>query len=129
VWHKNGSRIWTATNAYGYPLAYLIFDPVEAMADATEPTANPLDPQETCADMGSASGREIHGLVYSGGNVEFNPIIVDGGVVAFQIQTQSAGSSYGYDPTCGNATRRPGFPGGSGDTVILVRKSFIVCAN
>jgi hypothetical protein len=129
VWHKNGSRIWTATNLYGYPLAYLVFDPVEAIADAPEPTANPLNPQETCADMGSASGTEIHGIVYSGGNVEFNPIIIDGGVVAFQIQTQSTSASYGYNGTYGNAAPPPGFPVSSGNTVVLVRKSFLVCVD
>lgn len=129
LWHKNGSRIWTATNIYGYPLAYLIFDPVDAVNLAPQPTANPLNPQGVCADMGSASGTEIHGLVYSGGHVEFNPIIMDGGVVAFEIQTQSTASSYGYNPTYGNAAPPPGFPVGSGNTVVLVRKSFLVCAD
>jgi hypothetical protein len=129
VWHRNGARIWTESNVYGYPLAYLVFDPVEAVADAPEPTANPLDQQETCADMGSAAGTEIHGIVYSGGNVEFNPIVVDGGVVAFQIQTQSTGSAYSYNATYGNASPPPGFPDASGNTVVLVRKSFIVCAD
>jgi Tfp pilus assembly protein PilX len=129
VWHKNGSRIWTETNVYGYPLAYLVFDPVEALADAPEPTANPLNPQETCADMGSASGTEIHGIVYSGGNVEFNPIVVDGGVVAFQIQTQASSSTYGYNNTYGNDAPPPGFPLGESNAVILVRKSFLVCAD
>jgi hypothetical protein len=129
VWHKNGSVLTTSTNVYGYPLAYLIFDPVEAVANAPEPTANPLDPQETCADMGSASGTTINGIVYSGGNVEFNPIVVNGGVVAFQIQTQSSSSSYSYNNTYGNAAPPPGFPDGSGNTVVLVRKSFIVCGD
>jgi hypothetical protein len=129
VWHKNGSRIWTATNVYGYPLVYVIFDPVDAVNLAPQPTANPLNPQGTCADMGSASGTEIHGLVYSGGHVEFNPIIVDGGVVAFEIQTQSTAASYGYNSTYGNAAPPPGFPGGSGNTVVLVRKSFLVCVD
>ena len=79
--------------------------------------------------MGSASGTEIHGIVYSGGHVDFNPVIVDGGVVAFQIQTQSTSASYGYNATFGNAAPPPGFPDGSGNTVVLVRKSFIVCGN
>jgi hypothetical protein len=129
VSHKNGSRIWTESNVYGYPLAYLVFDPVEALIDAPEPTANPLNPQETCADKGGVSGTEIHGIVYSGGNVEFNTILVDGGVVAFQIQTQGGASNYTYNPSYGNAAPPPGFPDGAGNTVVLVRKSFIVCVN
>jgi hypothetical protein len=129
VWHRNGSRVWTATNVYGYPLSYLIFDPVDAVNLAPQPTANPLNPQGTCADLGSAGGTEIHGLVYSGGHVQFNPMFVDGGVVAFEIQTQSTASVYAYNPTYGNATPPPGFPEESANTVILVRKSFIVCSN
>jgi hypothetical protein len=127
--HRNGARIWTRQNVYGYPLAYLVFDPVAAVNNAPQPTANPLNQQNTCADMGSASGTEIHGIVYSGGNVEFNPVIVDGGVVGFQIQTQGSSSSYSYNPTYGNLTPPPGFPEGAGNTVVLVRKSFIVCVN
>ncbi len=127
--HRNGARIWTATNLYGYPLAYLVFDPVAAVSSPPQPTANPLNQQNTCADKGSALGTEVHGIVYSGGNVELNPIDVDGGIVAFQIQTQGSSSSYTYNPTYGNATPPPGFPEGSGNTVVLVRKSFIVCVN
>ena len=72
-------------NVYGYPLAFLVFDPVRAVPTASQPVSHP---QETCADMGSGSGTVIHGIVYSGGDVEFNPITVNGGVVAFEIQTQ-----------------------------------------
>jgi Tfp pilus assembly protein PilX len=129
--HRNQSRIWTEqTNAnharplYGYPLAYLIYDP-----ELPAPTANPLVPQETFADMGSAAGTEINGIVYSGGHVEFNPVVLNGGVVAFEIQTQSTSAAYGYNPTYGVAAPPPGFPEGSGNTVVLVRKSFIVCAD
>jgi hypothetical protein len=129
VWHHNGSKIWTDSTLYGYPLAYLVFDPVMARDNAPQPTANPLNPQPTCMDMGSASGTEIHGIVYSGGNLEFNPVVVDGGVVAFQIQTQSGTASYSYNLTYGDASPPPGFPEGSGNTVVLVRKSFIVCVN
>ena len=67
--------------------------------------------------MGSASGTEIHGIVYSGGHVEFNPVVVDGGVVAFEIQTQSTSAAYGYNPTYGNARPAAGLPDGSGNTV------------
>lgn len=129
VWHKNGSNVTTAENTYGYPLAYLVFDPVSAIADAPRPRSNPFDPQTTCMDMGSASGTQIHGLIYSGGHVEFNPIVVDGGVIAFSIQTQGSTSTYTYNDTYGTAAPPPGFPVGSGNTVILVRKSFVVCGN
>jgi hypothetical protein len=127
--HTNGARTWTQPNVYGYPLAYLIFDPVEALAAAPAPTANPLNPQETCADQGGGSGTEIHGIVYSGGNVEFRPIGVDGGVLAFQIQTQGGSSGYAYNPIYGHATPPPGFPEGAGSTVFLARKSFVLCVN
>jgi hypothetical protein len=124
VQHRNGARIWTETNVYGYPLAYLVYDP-----QLPAPTANPLAPQNTCADMGSAAGTEIHGILYSGGNVELNPIVMDGTVLAFQIQTQASSSVYGYNATYGNAAPPPGFPVGSGNQVVLIRKSFIVCSS
>jgi Tfp pilus assembly protein PilX len=131
VQHRNQARVYTEQSntthgrpIYGYPLAYLIYDP-ELLA----PTANPFAPQNTTTDMGSASGTEIHGIVYSGGHVGFNPIIVDGGVVAFEIQTQGSSSSYTYNQTYGNASPPAGFPEGSGNTVVLVRKSFIVCVD
>lgn len=129
VWHKNGSNVTTATNAYGYPLAYLVFDPVAAVANAPQPTSNPLNPQATCMDMGSAAGTQIHGIIYSGGHVELNPIVVDGGVIAFEIQTQSSSSIYGYNPTYGEDAPPPGFPIDLSNQVVLVRKSFIVCAD
>jgi hypothetical protein len=49
--------------------------------------------------------------------------------VAFQIQTQGTSSAYTYNPAYGNVTPPPGFPEGSGNTVLMVRKSFIVCVN
>jgi Tfp pilus assembly protein PilX len=129
--HRNQARVWTeqantthGRPVYGYPLAYLIYDP-----ELAAPTANPLAPQNTVADMGSVAGTEIHGLVYSGGHLGFNPIIVDGGVVGFEIQTQGSSSAYSYNGTYGNATPPPGFPDASGNTVVLVRKSFIACAD
>jgi hypothetical protein len=115
----------SARTVYGYPLTLLIYDP-----QLPAPTAaNPYAPQNTCADMGS-SNTLVNGLVYSGGHVEFNPISVNGGVVAYEIQTQGgAGATYSYNPTYGQATPPPGFPVGSGNTVVLVRKSFLVCVD
>jgi hypothetical protein len=114
---------------YGYPLAYLVFDPVEAVVDGPEPTANPLDGQETCAVQGGGSGTEIHGFVYSGGSAEFEAIDLDGGVLAFQIQARDPLARYRYNPDYASATPPPGFPVGAGNTVVLVRKTLAACTN
>ena len=129
---NNGTMTTAQTNStnggvtvYGYPLTLLIYDPQLPAPTAADPYA----PQNTCADMGS-SNTLVNGLVYSGGHVEFNPISVNGGVVAYEIQTQGgAGASYSYNPTYGQATPPPGFPVGSGNTVVLVRKSFLACVD
>jgi hypothetical protein len=127
--HANGARAWAQPNVYGYPLAYLVFDPVEAVTDAPEPTASPLDPQEVCAAPGGGAGTEIHGLVYSAGHAEFDAIDLDGGVVAFEVQTRGLGSSYRYNPAFGQATPPPAFPAGAGNAVVLLRKSVTPCVN
>jgi hypothetical protein len=136
VQHTNGAKIFTVKDnsthgrpVYGYPLAYVIYDP-----ELRAPTAaNPFEPQNTSADMGGASGTEIKGLVYSGGHVEFSSIVVViGGVVAFDIQTRGSLSAYRYSDEYGKAAPPPGFSndsGNSGNTVVLVRKSFVVCAD
>ncbi|HEX2482022.1 MAG TPA: hypothetical protein VHQ69_09090 [Methylomirabilota bacterium] len=127
--HGNGARIWTQRTVYGYPLAYLVFDPVAATTDAPAPTANPLNPQGTCAELGGAPGTEVHGFVYSGGSAEFNQAVVDGGIVAFQIQTHAGSSSFRYNPTYGRAAPPPGFPAWAGATVVLLRRSLVACVN
>jgi hypothetical protein len=113
---------------YGYPLAYLIYDPMRPA-----PTANPLAPQGTVATIGGGLGIEIRGLVYSGGRMESSQIVlVIGGVVAFDIQTQGSWSAYRYSDKYGKDAPPPGFSndsGNSGNTVVLVRKSFVVCAD
>jgi Tfp pilus assembly protein PilX len=119
---------WTMPRQYGYPLALLVYDP--ELADPT-PSGTP---QGTCLDMGSAGGgpedrSQIHGLVYSGGYVKFNPFVLDGGVVAWDIDTQSTTSSYSYNYTYGVSLPPPGFPKESGTDVKIVRKSFITCSN
>jgi hypothetical protein len=114
---------WTFTNQYGFPLAALIYNP-----DLPEPTIAPTyAPQGTCADLGSANS-ELHGMVYSGGHAEFNPLTMDGTVVAFEIQTQGS-ATYTYSTWYGNNSPPPGFPYGTGNQVVIIRKSFVVCTN
>ncbi len=114
---------WNAQMTYGYPLAALIYDPFEA-----PPTIVPIyAPQPHTADMGSANS-QIHGMVYSGGHVNFNPLTMDGSVVAYEIQTQGS-ATYTYNPWYGNNSPPPGFPTGPGNTVAIIRKSFVVCVN
>ncbi len=72
---NNGTMTTAQTNntnggvtVYGYPLTLLIYDP-----QLPEPTAaDPYPPQNTCADMGSATAGD-HGLVYSGGTCRVQP--------------------------------------------------------
>jgi Tfp pilus assembly protein PilX len=121
------------TEQYGFPLAFLVFDPVEAKESPSLPTPAG-DPQRTCADMGSAGGgpsdrAQIHGMVYSGGHVEFNPISMDGSVIAWEIQTQATSSNYSYNYSYGDAAPPAGFPKSGGTEVRVVRKSFIVCSS
>jgi len=120
----NGSTGGPRT-VYGYPLTLLIYDPLQSAPTAS----NPYAPQNTCADMGS-SDTFVNGMVYSGGHIEFNPINVNGTVLGYELQTQGGNNAtYNYNPTYGNAAPPPGFPVGSGNTVVLVRKSFIVCVD
>ena len=117
-------------NVYGYPLAYLVFDPVEAVTDAPEPTANPLDPQETCAAHGQrAPGPRSTGSSTRAGTSSSTPSSWTGASWPSRSRPRATRRSYGYNPTYGQAAPPPGFPVGAGNTVVLVRKSFIVCVN
>jgi Tfp pilus assembly protein PilX len=122
---KNGlaaTAAWPAPHTYGYPLVALVYDP-----NLAAPTVSPYAPQNHTADFGS-NNTNIHGIIYSGGHVLFNPLAFDGGVVAFEIQTQGS-ATYTYNGTYGNATPPPGFMAGTGNQVVIIRKSFIVCVN
>ena len=47
---------------------------------------------------------------------------------AVEIQTQGS-ATYNYNPWYGNNTPPAGFPLGSGNEVVIIRKSFLVCAD
>lgn len=113
---------------YGYPVVLIDFDPLQAVGTPVRPTVTPYAPQYNCDDMAS-SNSYINGMVYSGGYVRFNPLNANGSIVAFEIQTQGSGATYTYNSDYGNVTPPPGFPLGSGNQVVIIRKSFIVCTN
>jgi Tfp pilus assembly protein PilX len=114
---------WVASNQYGFPLVALVYNP-ELPAPTVSPT---YAPQDHFADFGSAN-TEIHGMAYSGGHVQFNPLAVDGTIVAYEIQTQGS-ANYVYNTCYGLSSPPPGFPYGSSNQVVIIRKSFVVCAS
>jgi hypothetical protein len=114
---------WVPSHQYGFPLVSVIYNP-----ELPTPTVTPTyAPQHHYADFGSAN-TEIHGMIFSGGHVQFNPLAVDGTIVAFEIQTQGS-ANYVYNSCYGVSTPPPGFPYGAGNQVVIIRKSFVVCAN
>ena len=114
---------WTFSNQYGYPVVALIYTPYLA-----PPTITPTYlPQDHYSDFGS-SNTQVHGMIYSGGHVNFNPLSVDGTIVAFEIQTQGS-ATYNYNSWYGINTPPPGFPPGGGNQVVVIRKSFVVCTS
>jgi Tfp pilus assembly protein PilX len=114
---------WGPGRTYGYPLVAVIYNPT-----LPPPTISPTyAPQPHYADFGSAN-TQIHGIIYSGGHVQFNPLSFDGTVVAFEIQTQGS-ATYDYNTTYGNNTPPSGFPIGGGNQIAIIRKSFVVCAD
>jgi Tfp pilus assembly protein PilX len=100
----------------GYPLAILIYDPSQTTL-----------PQNTFANVANSNG-EIHGIVYSAGEVSFNPASVDGGVVAWKAYLQNGASSLAYNECYGKAAPPPGFssPPGS-QTVTIDRRTWSQC--
>ena len=92
------------------------------------PTIEPdYRPRPLTADFGG-TGAQIHGIVYSGGRAQLNPIALDGGVIAFAIQSQ-AGARASYSFAFGDETPPSGFPLGAGAQVAIIRKSVVVCSS
>ncbi len=117
-WVVPAGRSWQ----YGYPLVALIYNP-----DLPPPTVQPYAPQGTCADPG-ASLTAIHGIVYSGGHVELNPVELEGTLLAYGIRAQGS-ATLTYNPVYGDLAPVPGFPAGAGNRVLVVRKAFLECTS
>jgi hypothetical protein len=114
--NPNGGKV------YGYPLVLLMYDPQQP-----EPTSTTR--QQLCADLGAGGGNtQIDGIVYSSGKVEFNPLTLNGTVVAYDVETQGS-ATYTYNETYGNAAPPPGFDPTAGASIAILRNSFISCTN
>jgi hypothetical protein len=114
---------YSATKGYGYPLALMSYDP-----KLPYPTVSPQAPQPISVNFGS-NNTMVNGSVYSGGQLTFNPINVNGTSIAFNIDLQSATSTYNYVPQYGNDAPPAGFLPGTSDPVVMLPKSFITCNN
>jgi hypothetical protein len=114
---------YSATKGYGYPLALMSYDP-----KLPYPTVSPQAPQPISVNFGS-NNTNVNGSVYSGGQLTFNPINVNGTSIAFNIDLQSATSTYNYVPQYGNDAPPAGFLPGTSDPVVMLPKSFITCNN
>jgi len=108
-------------NTCGYPLAILAYDPPGNDADDPAPVY-PTPGQSIHLDISNATSR-INGIVFSGGTVDFNPITVNGGIVAYDINVNNAATSITYNETYGNAAPPPGFSTPSGTTSVTYARS------
>jgi hypothetical protein len=113
----------------GYPLAILAYDP----NNPPDPTPTTATGQTIFLDMSNTGAdTKVSGLIYTGGTAEFNPINVDGGVMAWDVNILNTASRINYNPTYGNAAPPPGFPSPSIDpswTVSLYRATWVHCTN
>jgi hypothetical protein len=85
----------------GYPLAILAYNPNE-----TPPTT--AVGQTIQLDLSNATS-QVHGLIFSGGTADFNPLTVDGGLIAWDVNITNTASRITYNPTFGNAAPPPAF--------------------
>jgi hypothetical protein len=85
----------------GYPLVILAYNPNEAAPTTAVGQTIQLDL--------SNSTSQIHGLIYSGGTADFNPLTVDGGLIAWDVNITNTATRITYNPTFGNAAPPPAF--------------------
>ncbi len=91
----------TVSPGCGYPLAILAYNPNEAA-----PTT--AVGQTIQLDLSNATSN-VSGLVYTGGTADFNPLTVDGGLIAWDVNVTNTASRITYNPTYGNAAPPPAF--------------------
>jgi hypothetical protein len=110
----------------GYPLAILAYDP-----------NNPPDPVPTTAvgqtiylDLSNSSpDTRVSGLIYTGGTADFSPLVVDGGLIGWDVNITNTSTRVVYNPTYGNAAPPPGFNLGEGGLVTMFPATWVHCAD
>ncbi len=109
-------------NAPGYPFAMIIHHPgIGAGGD-------PPPPQQNTVAQLSSTGVVISGIIFSTGNVEFNPIQVDGGVVAYGVDIQG-NTQFVYNNTYGAAAKKGvSIPAGAYSAQFM-RSTWLHCRN
>ncbi len=109
-------------NAPGYPFALIIHHPgIGAGGD-------PPPPQQTTVAQLSSTGVVISGIIFSTGNVEFNPIQVDGGVVAYGVDIQG-NTQFIYNNAYGAAAKKGvSIPAGAFSAQFM-RSTWLHCRN
>jgi hypothetical protein len=109
-------------NAPGYPFAMIIHHPgIGAGGD-------PPPPQQNTVAQLSSTGVEISGIIFSTGNVEFNPIQVDGGVVAYGVDIQG-NTQFVYNNAYGAAAKKGvSIPAGAYSAQFM-RSTWLHCRN
>jgi Tfp pilus assembly protein PilX len=89
------------TPGCGYPLAFLAYNPNEAVpTTATGQTIN-LSLSDSTAI--------VRGIIFTGGTADFGPINVDGGMIGWDVNIGNTATRITYNSTYGNASPPPGF--------------------
>jgi hypothetical protein len=109
----------------GYPLAILAYNPPDnAAADSPGP---PTSGQSIVLDLSDATTL-ISGIIYTGGESEFGPINVDGGIIGWDVSIENTATRIVYNSQYGNDAPPPAFTTpGSTEFVTLVRPTWIHC--
>lgn len=111
----------TACAKCGPGLAIVMYDPVPGPVP-------PAPPHTLLADISNASGdMRINGIVYSSGTVEFNPILINGGVLAYTSYLHTPNSGITYNDVFGSLAPPPGFPPAGTAGVVMMRRTFGHC--
>jgi Tfp pilus assembly protein PilX len=107
----------------GYPLAILAYNPNEAVPTTSTGQTIVLDLSDSTAI--------IHGLVYTGGTANFNPVTIDGALMGWDVNVNNAATRMTYNSTYGNAAPPPAFttppPSAGGGTVVMSRPTWVLC--
>jgi hypothetical protein len=106
----------------GYPLAILGYNP-------NEPQPTTASGQTLWLDLSNSTSL-VSGLVFSGGTADFNPLTVDGGLIAWDVNITNTASRITYNPTYGSAAPPPAFTTPTdGSGILMFPATWVHCTN